>query len=95
MLSWPEASYELIKKIISLSLHKSSQTNIMSVRCVKFWMVAVFQYDFVSLSITYINKECTFMFACLTKLPDSGRTNGSSAALGDLPHNTKGSNQMK
>ena len=52
MLSWPEASYELIKKIISLSLHKSSQTNIMSARCVKFWMVAVFQYDSVSLSIT-------------------------------------------
>ena len=52
MLSWPEASYELIKKIISLSLHKSSQTNIMSASCVKFWMVAVFQYDFVSLSIT-------------------------------------------
>jgi len=67
----------------------------MSARGVKFRTVPIFQYDFVSLSITYINKECTFMFACLTKLPDSGRTNGSSAPLGDLPHNTKGSNQMK
>jgi hypothetical protein len=50
----------------------------MSAGGVKFWTVAVFQYDFVSSSITLI-KSVHFYICMLIGMADSGRRNGSSS----------------